>query len=97
MNALEQKQQVIREGLARSVAETFDRNYEYLKPKASHLFDEYTQHDFLRMADRHLAFLAERGVVLTMTHVDWTEGDFPHTELALIASLAKEDSLAVHS
>ena len=97
MNVLEKKQQVIREGLAQSIAGTFDRNYEYLKPRASNLFDEYTQHDFLRMADRHLAFLAEQGVVITLTHVDWTEKDFPHTGLALTTSLTKEDSLAVHT
>ncbi len=86
MNALEKKQQAIREGLA-------DKRLIRLGMAVN----EKGRNAVYPQVDADLAFLTERGAVLTMSHVDWTEKDFPHTELALIASLTKEDSLAVHT
>ena len=88
MNALEKKQQAIREGLAAAFITT-GRCYNCTKEAQ----DECAYCD----ADVALRYLTGKGAVLTMSHVDWTEKDFPHTELALIASLTKEGSLAVHT
>ena len=61
---IDEQREAIREGLAMTLADQQGRDFNYLQPNASNLFDEYTQQDFLRYADGVLAFLTEKGAVL---------------------------------